>query len=96
MDNPRASRSAARLADDPIVGTPWQDNASLRGMRWRARAAYLNGQPVFGVDYQIRRYCRAGWGYQRRDICVHRTPKPASGKVPKVPGITEPTRRTRF
>jgi hypothetical protein len=135
----------------PIVGTPWQDNASLRGMRWRARAAYLNGQPVFGVDYQICRYSRAGWveepytedqykrcglaaagfaalraehpgftwhtagnhmpdseqfwqaagagvpgGYQRRDICVHRTPKPASGKVPKVPGITAPTRRARF
>lgn len=45
----------------PILGTPWQDNVSIRGMNWRERAAYLDGQPVFGVDYQVCRDCRAGW-----------------------------------
>jgi hypothetical protein len=47
-----------------VVRTPetgWQDNPSDRGMIWRERAAYLNGQPVFGVDYQVCRRCRAGW-----------------------------------
>jgi hypothetical protein len=44
-----------------VLGPPWQDNPSERGMSWRERAAYLNGQPVFGVDYQVCRRCRAGW-----------------------------------
>lgn len=39
----------------------WQDNPSSRGMRWRERAAYLNGQRAFGVDYQTCRRCRAAW-----------------------------------
>jgi hypothetical protein len=45
----------------PVLGTPWQDNPSTRGVRWRERAAYLAGQPVFGVDYQFCRRCRVGW-----------------------------------
>lgn len=45
----------------PVLGTPWQDNPSVRGMSWRERAAYLNGQLVFGVDHQVCRRCRVGW-----------------------------------
>jgi hypothetical protein len=37
----------------PVLGTPWQDNLTDRGLRWRERAAYLHGQRVFGVDYLI-------------------------------------------
>lgn len=57
----------------PVLGTPWQDNPSVRGIRWRERAAYLNGQPAFSVDYQVCCRCRVGWveepgtedGYER-------------------------------
>jgi|SRR5215467_1043566 len=45
----------------PVLGTPWQDNPSVRGMNWRERAAYLDGKPAFGVDYQICRRCQVGW-----------------------------------
>jgi hypothetical protein len=44
----------------PVLGTPWQDNPSARGIGWRERAAYLRGQRVFGVDYQVCRRCRVG------------------------------------
>jgi hypothetical protein len=147
--------SHGQRRDWPVIltlGTPWQDNPSIRGIRWRARAAYLEGEPVFGVDYQICRYCRAGWveephtvdhykrcglaaaglaalraehpgftwhtlgnhfpdseqfwlavgvgvpgGYQRRELCVHRAPRPpAGGKVPKIPGLTAPARKMKF
>src|SRR5579859_3941351 len=45
----------------PVPGRGWQDNPSDRGMRWRERAAYLNSQRVFGVDYQVCRRCQVGW-----------------------------------
>ncbi|MGW2254747.1 hypothetical protein ACWCXH_31830 [Kitasatospora sp. NPDC001660] len=28
---------------------------------WRCRSAYLNGEPVFEVDYRICTRCRLGW-----------------------------------
>ena len=45
----------------PALEIGWQDNPSDRGMSWRERAAYLNSQPVFEVDYQVCCRCRAGW-----------------------------------
>lgn len=47
--------SAARL------GTPWQDTISGERTGWRQRTAWLGGEEVFGVDYQICRRCRLGW-----------------------------------
>lgn len=45
----------------PELGTPWQDTISNERIGWRCRAAYLNREPVFEVDYQICRRCRIGW-----------------------------------
>jgi hypothetical protein len=47
--------------DAPALDAGWQDNTASRGMGWRERAAYFNGQPAFEVDYQICRRCRVGW-----------------------------------
>lgn len=47
--------------DVPALDAGWQDNPADRGMGWRERAAYFNGRPVFGVDYQVCRRCRVGW-----------------------------------
>lgn len=56
----RFGRRSSRLVV-PAPGTGWQDNPSERGSSWRERAAYLNGQSVFEVDYQVCRRCRTGW-----------------------------------
>jgi hypothetical protein len=45
----------------PQLGTPWQDTISAERHGWRQRAANLNGQFVFAVDYQICRRCRLAW-----------------------------------
>lgn len=37
----------------PRLGTPWQDTVSAERCGWRQRAAYLNGQEIFAVDYQV-------------------------------------------
>jgi hypothetical protein len=45
----------------PQLGTPWQDTVSAERIGWRQRAANLNGESVFAVDYQICRRCQLGW-----------------------------------
>ncbi|WP_433358708.1 hypothetical protein [Streptosporangium sp. CA-115845] len=45
----------------PVLGTPWQDTVSAERIGWRCRAAYLNAEPAFAVDYRLCRRCRLGW-----------------------------------
>lgn len=45
----------------PQLNTPWQDTISGERAGWRQRAANLDGEVVFAVDYQICRRCRLGW-----------------------------------
>jgi hypothetical protein len=47
--------------DDPEPDTPWRDTRSANRPGWRERAAYLHGEEVFAVDYQICRRCSLGW-----------------------------------
>lgn len=56
----RPGRSKGRLAV-PHLNTPWQDTDSGERIGWRERAAKLNGEIVFAVDYQICRRCQSGW-----------------------------------
>lgn len=44
----------------PELGTPWHDTISGRP-GWRQRAANLDGESAFEVDYQICRRCQLGW-----------------------------------
>jgi hypothetical protein len=45
----------------PRLGTPWPDTVSPERTGWRQRAAYLGGERVFAVDYQVCRCCGLGW-----------------------------------
>ncbi|MBP2323804.1 hypothetical protein JOF56_004189 [Kibdelosporangium banguiense] len=45
----------------PQLNTPWQDTISAERFSWRQRAANLDGEIVFAVDYQTCRQCRLGW-----------------------------------
>lgn len=45
----------------PRLPTPWQDTTSAERLGWRQRAANLNGEEAFAVDYQVCRRCRLGW-----------------------------------
>ena len=45
----------------PRLHTPWQDTISGERIGWRQRAANLDGEWVFAVDYQVCRRCRLGW-----------------------------------
>ncbi|MFC0861691.1 hypothetical protein ACFHYQ_05200 [Sphaerimonospora cavernae] len=45
----------------PRLSTPWQDTISAERIGWRMRAANLNGEFAFAVDYQICGRCRLGW-----------------------------------
>lgn len=45
----------------PELGTPWQDTISGERTGWRQRTAWLAGEEVFGVDYQVCRRCNLGW-----------------------------------
>ncbi|WP_274565038.1 hypothetical protein [Streptomyces spiramyceticus] len=45
----------------PELGTSWQDTISAERIGWRQRAANLDGEFVFAVDYQLCRGCRLGW-----------------------------------
>jgi len=45
----------------PRLSTPWQDTVSAERIGWRERAANLDGEIVFAVDYQICHRCRRGW-----------------------------------
>jgi hypothetical protein len=53
-----------RRNDRPVVPrlpTPWQDIISDERLGWRQRAANLNGEFAFAVDYQVCLRCRLGW-----------------------------------
>ncbi|MFF5115018.1 hypothetical protein [Streptosporangium sp. NPDC000509] len=45
----------------PRLDTPWQDTVSPERDGWRMRAANLNGNSVFAVDYRICSRCHLGW-----------------------------------
>lgn len=45
----------------PLLGTPWQDTLSDERTGWRQRAASLDGEFVFAVDYQICQQCSLAW-----------------------------------
>lgn len=45
----------------PRLGTPWQDTISPERTGWRQRAANLDEEPVFAVDYRVCRRCQLGW-----------------------------------
>jgi hypothetical protein len=45
----------------PRLTTPWQDTISTNRIGWRERAANLNGECAFAVDYYLCRRCRLGW-----------------------------------
>lgn len=45
----------------PVLSTPWQDTISGERTGWRQRAANLDGETVFTVDYKICHRCRRGW-----------------------------------
>ncbi|MBT2404419.1 MULTISPECIES: hypothetical protein [unclassified Streptomyces] len=50
-----------RIPDVPELDTPWQDTISAERIGWRQRAANLDGEFAFSVDYQLCRRCRLGW-----------------------------------
>lgn len=50
----------SRLSEEKLA-TPWRDTVSANRPGWRERAAYLDGEEVFAVDYQICRACGSGW-----------------------------------
>ncbi|MFI9240858.1 hypothetical protein [Streptomyces sp. NPDC053079] len=45
----------------PQLDTPWQDTISPLRRGWRERAANLDGESIFSVDYRICRHCQLGW-----------------------------------
>jgi hypothetical protein len=45
----------------PRPGMLWRDTTSSLRVGWRQRAAYIDGQEVFAVDYQTCRRCGLGW-----------------------------------
>lgn len=45
----------------PMLTTPWQDTVSDNRIGWRQRAANLDGDFAFAVDYQLCHRCRLGW-----------------------------------
>jgi hypothetical protein len=45
----------------PRLPTPWQDTVSAERSGWRQRAANLDGEFAFAVDYQVCPRCRLGW-----------------------------------
>jgi hypothetical protein len=62
----------------PVLDTPWQDTVSAERPGWRLRAANLDGEFAFTVDYQICAECQLGWveqpytvpRYQRRGLAA--------------------------
>ena len=60
----------ARRAERP--GTGWRDSWSRERPGWRERAAYLSGNEVFSVDYQVCRRCRLGWVEQPSTVAKYR------------------------
>lgn len=57
-------RRLGRRRDWPRIrdlGSPWQDNIAVERTGWRSRAAWLDGDQVFTVDYRVCQRCRTGW-----------------------------------
>ncbi|WP_216822279.1 hypothetical protein [Streptomyces aureus] len=46
---------------EPELDTPWQDTVSGERHGWRQRAANLDGEFAFSVDYQVCSHCQLGW-----------------------------------
>ena len=44
-----------------LIDFGWQDTVAPERHGWRCRAAVVDGETVFGVDYRICRRCRLGW-----------------------------------
>jgi hypothetical protein len=44
-----------------VPGMLWRDAWSRERAGWHERAAFLNGDALFGVDYETCRRCRFGW-----------------------------------
>jgi hypothetical protein len=59
MRGPQYRRRGRQAELEP--DTPWRDTRSANRPGWRERAAYLDGQEVFAVDYQVCRICGLGW-----------------------------------
>jgi hypothetical protein len=53
-------------------GTAWRDFRFRERRGWRERAAYLGGNEVFRVDYQVCRRCRLGWVEQPSTVAEYR------------------------
>ncbi|MEV4123161.1 hypothetical protein [Micromonospora sp. NPDC049645] len=45
----------------PVLTKPWQDTISAERHGWRTRAANLDDDFAFAVDYRICHRCRIGW-----------------------------------
>lgn len=45
----------------PESGMLWRDAWSQERVGWRERAAFFNGDELFGVDYETCRRCKLGW-----------------------------------
>lgn len=56
-------RLGRRNGPPPLLelGTPWQDTLSPQRVGWRQRAANLDGEFAFSVDYQICLACHLAW-----------------------------------
>ncbi len=52
--------------------TAWRDSWSRERPGWRERAAYLGGNEVFRVDYQVCHRCRLGWVEQPSTVGEYR------------------------
>lgn len=52
----------------PALRTPWQDTGSAEQDGWRRRAATLNDELVFTVDYLVCRLCSVGWVEQPHTV----------------------------
>jgi hypothetical protein len=47
--------------EEPELDTPWRDTWSAERPGWRERAAYLDGEELFAVDYEVCGRCGLGW-----------------------------------
>ncbi|MFI6031872.1 hypothetical protein [Amycolatopsis magusensis] len=54
-------RSSGGWPEHVTLDAPWQDTASPERPGWRERAANLDGQQIFAVDYLTCAPCGIGW-----------------------------------
>lgn len=65
-------------ASGPELDTPWQDTLSGERHGWRERAANLDGEVAFSVDYQVCPKCQLGWVEQPYTLPEYQRCGPAS------------------